>query len=113
MRNELDDISRKTRKVIMYMELYPRSDVDRLYISRRGRRGLIECNCMKVEEGSFAWYVKHHIKPLIVAVRNCNTLPGENLTQPKEFSYVKFYIDKIAESPLFRMRRRKNKTYCD
>ena len=41
--------------------------------------------CVKAEENSLKWYVKHHIEPLIVAVRISNTVPSENSTQPKEF----------------------------
>ena len=41
--------------------------------------------CVKAEENSLGWYVKHHIEPLIVAVRISNTVPSENSTQPKEF----------------------------
>ena len=51
-----------------------------------GRRGLTESKmCVKAEENSLGWYVKHHIEPLIVAVRISNTVPSENATQPKEF----------------------------
>ena len=85
-RSELDEIDRKTRKVItMNKELHPRSDVDRLHVSMlEGGRGLIGCKlCVKAEENSLGWYVKHHIEPLIVAVRISNTVPSENSTLPK------------------------------
>ena len=36
-------------------------------------------------ENSLGWYTKHHIEPLIAAVRISNTVPSENSTQPKEF----------------------------
>ena len=36
-------------------------------------------------ESSLGWYVKHHIEPLIVAVRINNRVPSENARQPKEF----------------------------
>ena len=46
---------------------------------------MIGCKtCVKAEENSLGWYVKHHIEPLIVAVRISNTVPSENSTQPKE-----------------------------
>ena len=62
-KSELDEIDRKIRKVMtMNKELHPRSDVNRLYVS------------------SLRWYVKHHIEPLIVAVRISNTVPSENFT---------------------------------
>ena len=77
-----------TRKdLTLNKELHLRSDGDRLYVSRmEERRGLIECKmCVKLEENSLGWYVKHHIEPLIVAVRISNTVTSENSTQPKEF----------------------------
>ena len=71
----------------MNKELHPRSDVDRLYVSRmEGGRGLIGCKmCVKAEENSLGWYVKHHSEPLVVAVRISSTVLSENSTQPKEF----------------------------
>ena len=86
-KNELDEIDRKTRKVLtLNKEFYPRSDIDSLYVSRmEGGRGLIGCKmCVKAEENSLGWYVKHHIEPLIAA-RISNTVPSENSTPPKEF----------------------------
>ena len=68
-------------------ELHPRSDVDRLHISRmEGGRGLIGCSmCVNAEENSLRWCVKHHIEPLIVAVTISNTVPSEHSMQAKEF----------------------------
>ena len=44
-------------------ELHPRSDVARLYVSRKnGGRGLIGCeNSVKSEENDLGWYVKKKI----------------------------------------------------
>ena len=87
-KNELDETDRKTWKVLtLNKELHPRSDANRLYVSRmEGGRGLIGYKmCVKAEENSLRWWVKHHIEPLIVAVRIINTVPGKNSTQPKEF----------------------------
>ena len=74
-KRELDEIDRKTRKVMeIDKELHPRNDVDRLHVSRMEEgRELIRCKI----------YVKHHIEPVIVAVRTSNTVPSENSTQPK------------------------------
>ena len=49
-KNELQEMDRKTRKFMtMNKELHPRSDVARLYVSRKnGGRGLIGCE--KCEE---------------------------------------------------------------
>ena len=89
-KSELDEIDRKTRKVMtMNKELHPKSDADWLYVSRmEGGSGLIGYKmCVKAEENSLGWYVKHHIEPLIVAVRISNTVPSENSTQSKEFKH--------------------------
>ena len=71
----------------MNKELHPRSDADRLYVSRtEGGRRLIECKmCVKAEENSFRWYVILYIKPLIIAIRISNNVPSENSAQSKEF----------------------------
>ena len=85
-KSKLDEIDRKTRKVIsMNKELHPRGDVDRLYVPRmEGGKGLIGCKMfVKAEDNSLEWYFKHHTEPLIVAVRISNTVPSENSTQPK------------------------------
>ena len=82
-KDELDEIDRKTRKLmIMIKELHPKTDVDRLRIFRtkRGKRHVGCKMSMKAEENSLTWYLKHHIELLIVAVRNNNTVPSENLT---------------------------------
>ena len=88
-KSEFDEIDRKTRKILtLNKELHPRSDVDRFYVSRmEGGRGLIGCKmCVKAEENSLGWYVKHHIEPLIVAVRISNTVPGEISLKQKNLS---------------------------
>ena len=36
-------------------------------------------------KNSLGWYIKHHIEPVIVAVRISNTIPSENSKQPKEY----------------------------
>ena len=45
--------------------------------------------CVKAEENSPGWYVKHYIEPWIAAVRIKNTVPSENSTKPKEFKQHK------------------------
>ena len=87
-KSKLDEIDRNTRKVlILSNELHPRSDVDSLYVSRMEEgRALIGCKmCVKADEDSLGWYVRHHIEPLIVAVRTSNTVASENSMQKKEF----------------------------
>ena len=87
-KSELDAIDRKTREVMtVNMELNPRSHVDRFYISRmEGRRALIGFKmCVKAEENSLGWYVKHRIESLIVTIRERGTVPSENSTETKVF----------------------------
>ena len=75
---ELEAMDRKIRKIMtINKEFYPKSDVDRIYISlSKGDRGLIGCkSCVITEENSLGWYVVNHIEPLIVAVKESNTLP--------------------------------------
>ena len=87
-KSEIDEINRRTRKVMATnQELHFRSDVDKLSVSgMEGGKGLIKWKmCVKGEGNSLRWYVKHHIEPLIVAVRISNTVPSKNSTQPKEF----------------------------
>ena len=40
-------------------------------------------------KNSLGLYIKHHIEPVIVAVRISNTVPSENTKHPKE--YMKQY----------------------
>ena len=59
--NELQEMDRKTRKFMnMNKELHPRSDVARLYVSRKnGGKGLIGYeNSVKTEENGLGWCVK-------------------------------------------------------
>ena len=78
--NELQEMDRKTRKLMtMNKELHPRSDVARLYVSRKNcGRGLIGCeNSMKSEENDLGWYLKNNIEPLLVAVRKGRPITHE------------------------------------
>ena len=58
--NELQKLDRKTRKIMtINKELHPRSEVARIYVSRRrGGRGPISCECcVRGEENSLSWYI--------------------------------------------------------
>ena len=91
--NELGEMDRKTRKIMtMNKEFHPKSDVNRLYVKRSsGGRGLTGCkSCIITEENSLGWYLMSHIEPLIIAVRESNTLPGCNKAmKPREFKKLK------------------------
>ena len=52
------ELDRKTRNLFtMHKELHPKSDVDRLYVSRKeGGRGLVSCeSTIKSEENNLGW----------------------------------------------------------
>ena len=69
-KKELDDIDRKTRKLLtMHGGLHPRADVDRLYVSRlRGGRGLLSVHdAIEVEERNLQRYVLLSREPLLKA----------------------------------------------
>ena len=58
---ELKKLDRRIRKMMtMYGALHPKSDVDRIYLSRkRGGRGLIGCEgCVKSEINGLGWYMR-------------------------------------------------------
>ena len=91
-KNELHEMDRKARKFMtMNKELHPRSDVARLYISRKNSaRGLIGCeNSMKSEENSLGWYVKNNTEPLLAAARTRSTITYKETVDPKEFKKIK------------------------
>ena len=91
-KNELQEMDRKTRKFMtMDKEWHPRSDVARLYVSRKnGGGGLIGCeNSVKSEENDLWWYVKNNIEQLLVAVRTGRAITYEETVDPKEFKKTK------------------------
>ena len=49
-------------------EFHPKSDVDRLYVTRsKGGRGLIGCkSCVITEGNSLSWYLMNHSEPLLL-----------------------------------------------
>ena len=82
-KNELQEMGRKTRKFMtMNKELHPRSDVARLYVSRKngGREFIGYENSLKSEENDLGWYVRNNIEPLLVAIRTSRTITLKQLT---------------------------------
>ena len=60
--NELKEFDRKTRKIFaMRKGLHPKSDVDKLYVSRKeGGKGLMSCqSTIRSEENNLGRYVKN------------------------------------------------------
>ena len=73
-------------------EFHLKSDVDRLYVTRSKRgRGLIGCkSCVVTEENSLGWYVRNHDEPLLIAVKDSNTIPlCQESMKPNEFKKLK------------------------
>ena len=69
-KEEVQKFDRKTRKMIMYGTLHPKSDIDRIYVRRERGRGLISCeNCIWSEENNLCWYVKNCVEKLLEEVK--------------------------------------------
>ena len=69
---ELKSLDRKSRKIMtMYGTFHPKSDTDRLYLTReKGGRGLISCEgFVRSEENNLGWYVKNFEESLNQGVR--------------------------------------------
>ena len=70
--NELKSLDRRTRKFMrMHGVLHPKSDNNRVYLSREmGRRRLISCNeCTRREGNNLGWYDRNSVEPLIEGVK--------------------------------------------
>ena len=79
-KEELKTLDRKTRIVLtMNGSFHPKSDVDRLYVSRlNGGRGLISFEgCVRSEENSLGWYVKNSLEVLLQGVRATSVIRSE------------------------------------
>ena len=86
--DELKSSDRRTRKFMtMHRALHPKSDVDRVYLSREmGGRGLISCEgCIRMEENNLAWYIWNSVEPLIEGVKVAETIEYSNTMNKKEF----------------------------
>ena len=90
-KNELQEIDRKTRKVMtINKELHPRSDVARIYISRKkGKRSLISCeNCVRGVKNNLSWYIKSSREILLSKVGETSIVHTEQAVEPN--AYKKF-----------------------
>lgn len=76
-REELDNLDRKTRKLMTANKaLHPKSDVDRLYLSRKeGGRGLIQVRqTIEEEEKSLYEYINNSQEAALIQVREAGIL---------------------------------------
>ena len=70
---------------------HPRSNVDRLYLSRgKIRRGLMSCeSCIRAEENGIGWYVKNTVEPLLILVRQGGIINTEECVTKEEYKRSK------------------------
>ena len=77
MFDKLKELDRKTRKLlIVHKGLHSKSDVDRLYISRKeGARGLMSCeSAIRSEEKNLRWYLMNSNENLLQGVKHVRML---------------------------------------
>ena len=99
----------------MNKELHPRSDVARLYVSRKnGGRGLIGCkNSVKNKENGLGWYVKNNIEPLLVAVRLSRAITIKNPRKLKKNKKQVNGLQKECMANLLEIWRTRIRTHGD
>ena len=93
--SELNDLDTKSRKTIMkYEGLYPKSDVERLYVKRKEvGRGFISLEqCIREEESSLRFYVANSEENLIKWVSE-----AETINMRETIASVKFKKQKAKE----------------
>ena len=75
------------RNKIMAVNTCPKSDVDRLYLSRqKGGRGLISCAiCVKDEENNLASYLKNSNERVLAGVRGVGILNSDKAKEKRDF----------------------------
>jgi len=87
-KEELKSLDKMTRKILtMNGAFHPKSDVDRLYVSRvNGGGGLISCEGgVRSEENSLGWYVKNSLDGLLQRVRTTSVIRSEETVSKDEF----------------------------
>ena len=115
-KNDLQEMDRKTRKLLcMYGALHPRSCVNRIYLPRtEGGRGLISIeDCIRMEEGSLAQYIKNSQERLLIAA--CKIGKHAPAEQPKDYKERKRdqRWEEIMTKPLQRQYHQQIKDVAD
>ena len=75
--DKLKELDRKTRKLLtIHKGLHPKSDVDRLYVSRKeGGKGRVSCeSTIGSEENNPGWYLKNSNENLVPGVKHVRIL---------------------------------------
>ena len=86
--DELKELDRKTRKLLtMHKGLHPKSDIDRLYVSRKeGGRGLVSCeSTIRSEENNLGWYLKNLNENLLQGVKHVRIRKFKGSGSKKDF----------------------------
>ena len=87
-KEELKTLDTMTRKVLTINgDFHPKSDVDRLYVSRvNGGQGLISCEgFVRSEDNSLGWYVKNSLEVLLQGVRATSVIRSDEKVSKDEF----------------------------
>ena len=71
----------------MHKGLDPKSDVDKLYLSRKdGGRGMMSCeHVTRSEENNLGWYLKHSKEGLLQGVKHVGILEFEKSCSKDDF----------------------------
>ena len=89
--DELKSLDRRTRKLMtMHGGLHPKSDIDRVYLSREmGGRRLISCEgYVRMEENNLGWYVRNSVEPLIESMKAAETIECNDTVNKKKFKQM-------------------------
>ena len=87
--DELKKLDRTMRKTLtMYGALFPKSDIDLLYLKRKhGRRGLISIEmCVRLKENNLCLYVRGSNEMLLKDVKKVGIVKAENLMEKEDFN---------------------------
>ena len=71
----------------MHGTLHPKSDIDRVYLSREmGRREFKSCEeCIRMEENNLGRYVWNSVEPLLQGMKVAETIEYNDTVNKKEF----------------------------
>ena len=86
--DELKELDKKIRKLLtMHKGLHPKSDVDRLYFSRKeGGSGLVTCeSTIRSEENSLGWYLRSSNENLLQKVNHVRILKFRESVSKNDF----------------------------
>ena len=85
---KLKELGRKSRKLFtMHKGLHPKSDVGRLYVSRKeGGRGLVSCeSIIGSQENNLGWYLKNSNENLLQGLKHVRILNYKESVSKKDF----------------------------